>query len=136
MNQGVIMRSILSLLVVLVIAFGMFFLYTKKMSPGGRSDSPSESISSTGIKTDLLSIAQAERIFYAQNGRYAPLPELTSSGALTIPRNGRDGYTYSVETSDAGFTVTARFTPSDGASSAPRRPKLVIDQSMEIREAN
>lgn len=130
------MRSVLSLLVVLAIALGMFFLYTKKVSPGGPANLPAESISSTGVKADLLSIAQAERIFHAQNGRYAPLAELTSSGTLTLPRDGRDGYTYSVETFDVGFQVTARFASSASGSSGPRRPTLVIDQSMEIREVN
>lgn len=130
------MRILLTLLVVLLIAFAMFFFYTKKMSPDGKGGSPTESITTTAIKRDLLSIAQAERAYFALNGSYASLAELTSSGTLTLSRSGRDGYTYSVETTEAGFTVTARLTSSEGGSSAPRRPTLVIDQSMQVREAN
>jgi len=130
------MRTVLSLLVVLLIAFGMFFLYTKKLSPAGAGSSPADGITTTAIKGDLLSIAQAERAYFALNGSYASLAELTSSGALTLSRSGRDGYTYSVETTEASFTVTARLTSSEGGSSAPRRPTLVIDQFMQVREAN
>lgn len=129
------MRSVLSLLIVLVIAFGIYYLYSKQLSPAS-GGSPAENISTTGVKADLLSIAQAERVFFAQNGRYAALAELTSSGALSVPRNVRDGYTYSVETSEVGFTVTARFASSEGGSSAARRPTLVIDQTMQVHEAN
>ena len=130
------MRILLTLLVVLLISFGMFFLYTKKMSPDGKGGSPTQSITTTAIKRDLLSIAQAERAYFALNGSYASLAELTSSGTLTMTRSSRDGYTYSVETTEAGFTVTARFVPPEGSSAAPRRPTLVIDQTMQVREAD
>jgi len=130
------MSKFLSILVTLGVIFAVVFFYSKKMAPGGSAGSPAESISTTAIKADLLSIAQAERLYFAQNGRYGSFAELTSSGSLSLPRTGRDGYTYSVEVTDAGFLVTARFTPSDGGSSAPRRPALVIDQSMQVHEAN
>jgi len=105
-------------------------------SPWGSAGSPAVSISTTAIKADLLSVAQAERLYFAQNGRYGSFAELTSSGSLSLPRTGRQGYTYSVEITDAGFLLTARFTPSDGGSSVPRPPALVLDQSRQIREAD
>lgn len=130
------MSKFLSLLIALGVVFAVVFFYSKKMAPGGSAHSPAESISTTAIKADLLSVAQAERLYFAQNGRYASLTELISSGALSLPRTGRDGYTYSLEITDAGFRVTARYGPADGGSSTLRRPALVIDQSMQIREAD
>ena len=41
------------------------------------------------------SIAQAERMYYTQNGSYADLPTLSSTGTMNITRTSRDGYTYS-----------------------------------------
>ena len=50
-------------------------------------------------------------MYYVQNNSYADLPTLASSGTMNITRTSRDGYTYSVDTSDNGFTVTARYSP-------------------------
>ena len=89
---------------------------------------------------DLMAIAQAERIYFAQNGSYAGLDQLVSSGAMNMTRGGRDGYTYSIETSGAGFTVTARHAdtsvaPTNGAV-PPHYPAFFIDQTMQIRRSD
>ncbi len=130
------MSKFFSILIALGVILAVVFLYSKKMASEGSPASPAGSISTAAVRADLLSVAQAQRLYFAQNGRYASLSDLISSGSLSLPPAGRDGYTYSVEIADAGFQVTARFTPSDGSSSAPRRPTLVIDQSMQVREAD
>jgi hypothetical protein len=85
---------------------------------------------------DLNAIAQAERTYFAQNGSYADLDQLTSSGALTMARSGRDGYTYSIATAGNGFTVTARHAESPAINGAAplHYPALSIDQSMQIHQ--
>src|ERR1700747_2670880 len=84
------------------------FYYYLKQAPPGPGMVATQAITTTGVEMDLNAIAQAERTYFAQNGSYAGLDQLTSSGALTMARSGRDGYTYSIETSGNGFTVSAR----------------------------
>jgi len=96
---------------------------------------PTQTISLTGVRADLLQIAQAERIYIAQNGHGATLDELTSSNSLSMARPERDGYTYSLECSGGDFSVTARHAAA-AAGSPIRYPTLAIDQTMQVREVN
>jgi len=50
-----------------------------------------------------------------------------------MTRTERDGYSYAVECSGAGFTVAARHLPAP-AGSPIRYPKLAIDSSMQVHE--
>lgn len=133
------MRSMISTLVVAVIALGIYYYYLKSAAPAPGT-TVVQNISLTGVQMDLLAIAQAERTYDAQNGSYASLDELTSTGALTMQRSGRDGYTYSVATSGAGFTVTATYTappppppPMGQPAAIPLHyPSMWVDQTMEV----
>ena len=123
------MRGLISLLIVAAIALGIYKFY---LSPHGRNQSTGnmvQAISSTGAKNDLLSIAQAERGYFAEHGNYATLDELTSSGALAASGRTRPGYIYSVEVRPGGFLATARYS---GPENTPG-PSFAADQSMEIR---
>lgn len=127
------MRAAMSLLsIVIVLAVGYWF-YASSVKTGGLTTSagaPAQVISTAGVKSDLLSIAQAERIYVASHDSYASLDELYSSGALTVKKSGRDGYTYSAETSSDGFTITAR---CEVQSSTPC-PSFSIDQNMQVEQ--
>jgi len=92
-----------------------------------------QAISLTGVRSDLLQIAQAERAYIAANGQCASLGELISSNSLSMTRTERDGYSYTVECSGAGFTAAARHLPAP-AGSPIRYPNLTIDSSMELHE--
>ncbi len=92
-----------------------------------------QAISLTGVRSDLLQIAQAERAYIATNGQCASLGELISSNSLSMTRTERDGYSYTVECSGAGFTAAARHLPAP-AGSPIRYPNLTIDSSMELHE--
>jgi Tfp pilus assembly protein PilE len=132
------MRSAMGLVSLLVtVAIGGYMIFLKQASPGPGMVA-TQAISTTGVQNDLMSIAQAERMYFAQNGSYADLSTLESSGTMNITRTGRDGYTYSVESSGNMFTVTARHTappPEMPAGVAPPRfPTYTVDQSMEIRQ--
>jgi hypothetical protein len=121
-----IMRSLISLIIAAVIGFGIYYLYVRQVQTTGGGNNPTQAITSTGVKNDLNAIAQAERIYFTDHGSYATLDQLIESGALTATKRERDGYTYSVEVSAAGFTATARSSRSDA-------PAFAIDQSMQIR---
>ncbi|HTQ86778.1 MAG TPA: hypothetical protein VMI93_11245 [Candidatus Solibacter sp.] len=123
------MRALVGLLVVLVIGYFIyrgFITQTLPKEEGGST--PVSSISVTGVKNDLIAIAQAERAYFAEHGSYASMGDLTSSGAMTMTRSGRDGYTYSVDTQPGAFTVTARYS----GPMTPKPSSFTIDQSMEV----
>ncbi len=132
------MRGLIALLIALVIGIGIYYLYVKQVQPAGPGTLATQAIDVTAVQNDLLAIAQAERMYFAQNGSYGSLDELTSSGTLTLPRAGRYGYTYSIETSAGGFTVTARHAASPGNSAggaAPLHyPTITVDQTMQVRQ--
>jgi hypothetical protein len=136
------MKSVMgvgSLLVTAALGVGMYMYFLKQASP-----SPgmvvTQDISVTGVKTDLMSIAQAERMYYAQNGSYADLATLSSSGTMNLARTSRGGYTYSVDTSATGFTATATYTappPEMPPGVAPPHfPTITVDQTMDVHQAD
>ena len=128
------MRMI-SILVVALISIGAYFYFLKNSSPEPGA-TVTQSISTTGVEMDLTSIAQAERLYFAQNGRYAGFDELASTGALNVTSTGRDGYSYAVEASATGFTVAARHTDANGSATngavPPHYPAFTIDQNMQV----
>jgi len=131
------MKSLISLMVTAAIGMGIYLYYLKQTAPAPGMVA-TQAISLTGVKNDLVAIAQAERMYYAQNGSYADLPTLTSTGTMNISRTSRDGYTYSVEPSGNSFTATAQYTapPADNPAGVtpPHFPTLSIDQTMEIHQ--
>jgi len=115
--------------------FGIYHFYLKKMPVTDEGTAPTQAISLTGVRADLLQIAQAERLYIATNGHCTSLDELLSSNSLSMARTARDGYTYSVECSGADFTATGRHAPAS-AGSPIRYPNLAIDANMQFREVN
>lgn len=124
------MKAVLGLLVVAVICVIGYVVILKKTTPQGDA-APQQQISVTGVKNDLIAIAQAERAYQAEHGAYASLAELVSSGSLTVAKSGRDGYTYEVESSATDFRVVAHCTPT------PQLPctNYFVDASMEVQPA-
>jgi hypothetical protein len=112
-------------------------MYTLKQAAPGPGMVATHNISIVGVKNDLISIAQAERMYYAENSAYADLATLNSTGAMSTMRSSRDGYTYSVEISGSAFTVTATYTPPIAAPAGvtpPHFPTYSIDQTMEVHQ--
>jgi len=133
------MKGLISLLIVAAIGMG-FYMYTLKQAAPGQGMVATQAISLTGVQMDLTAIAQAERMYYAQNGSYADLGTLASSGTMNITRTSRDGYTYSVEPSGNSFTATARYSapPVEMPKGVdpPRFPTISIDQTMQIHQSD
>ena len=133
------MFALIGLLVTAAIGMGIY-MYTLKQAAPGQGMVATQNISVTGVKNDLVAIAQAERMYYTQNGSYADLPTLTSSGTMNIARTSRDGYTYSVAPSGNSFTITATYTappvPNPAGVTPPHFPTYTIDQTMEVHQVD
>jgi hypothetical protein len=135
------MRSVVSLLVVALIALAGYSYYLKTATPAaGSGQVVTQAISTTGVEMDLNAIAQSERMYFAQHGSYAPLDQLVSSGTMNISGSGRDGYTYSVNASSRGFVVTATHPDIPAGviqgSSAIHYPTITVDQTMQVRHSD
>jgi hypothetical protein len=126
------MRAFASLLAVSALLFGIYEFYLKRMPVTDSGTAPTQAISLTGVRGDLLQIAQAERASVATNGHCGSLDDLLSSGALTMTRPERDGYTYQVSCSGVEFNVIAEHPPAP-AGSPIRYPTFSIDSHMEIK---
>jgi hypothetical protein len=116
---------------VIVMAIGMY-LYSKEMqnsSAAAGANSPKAAINITGVRSDLISIATSERRYFATEGKYASLDELTASNYITIARQ-RPPYTYEVQTSSSGFRVVATRS-GEGSSGTPAQ--LSVDENMEFQ---
>jgi hypothetical protein len=129
------MRALLALLVVAAAAGGIYFYSLKQMPTTDTGTAPTQAISLTGVRGDLLQIAQAERSNIALNGKCATVDELISSNSLTMTRPEREGYTYTVDCSGSEFTATAHHAPAPPGSPI-RYPILAIDQNMQVHEVN
>jgi hypothetical protein len=127
------MRAFAPILVAGIILFGVYEFYLKKMPTTDPGTAATEAISLTGVRADLMQIAQAERENIALNSRCIPLDELVSTGLLEMTRTGRDGYTYEVNCSGADFQVIAQHPPA-AEGSGIRYPKLAINGEMQVQE--
>jgi hypothetical protein len=129
--------GLISILLTAVISVGAYLYFLKQAAPAPGMVA-TQAISLTGVQNDLVAIAQAERMYYVQNGSYVDLATLASTGTMNITRTSRDGYTYSVEPSGSSFTATARYTapPVEMPKGVepPRFPTITIDQTMEIHQ--
>jgi Type IV minor pilin ComP, DNA uptake sequence receptor len=133
------MKGLVGLMISAALGMGIY-MYTLKQSSPGPGMVVTQNISFVGVKNDLVAIAQAERMYYTQNGSYADLPTLSSSGTMNIMRSSRDGYTYSVEPSGNTYTATATYTapPIDNPAGVtpPHFPTFSIDPTMEVHQGN
>jgi hypothetical protein len=128
------MKSLVGLLVALAISGGIYFFYFKKMPTSDAGTAPTQAISLTGVRMDLMQMANAERTFEASSGRCASLEELSSSSTMNLSRSERDGYTYEVRCGQGSqFSIIASHAPAP-ADSPIRYPTLAIDQSMQVGE--
>lgn len=131
------MRSLIGLVLAAGIALGVYYFYLKQAAPAP-GQVVTQAISTVGVEMDLNAIAQAERMYQAQNGSYASLDQLLSTGTMNLARTSRDGYSYTVDTSPAGFTVTARHAdvPAPAGVTPPHYPVISVDQNMQVQQSN
>ena len=115
--------------VLLAAAIG-FYVYTRQAETAAQGTAnPRTTIDVTGVKNDLIVLANAERRYYATEGKYASIDELRTHGDISMPSNNRGPFSYSAEVSDSGFRITATYTGPPGPEA---QKNLSIDQSMQI----
>jgi hypothetical protein len=120
-------------LIGLVIALGIgYFIFKAQYTTGPVGGAPpKEQIDVVGVRSDLLAIAQAERMYLASNGTYVSLEQLQKDGGLTFSGTNRRGYDYVAEVDDGQhFRITA--TPVDPAKA--NWPTLSIDENIQITQ--
>jgi len=114
--------------IIVVLAAGMYIYMTqfKQATAVGGAATPTGTVNITAVRGDLLSIATAERTYYASQGKYASLDELISGNYVTI-KGERPPYTYSVEPSSGGFRAVATRSGSGSPS------QISIDETMQVQ---
>lgn len=123
------MRSFGTVLGLLVVAAGGYFVYHAYLSSRGQpSAPPQQQIDVVGVQADLLSMAQAERQYLATRGTYASIEQLMGDGLITGGVQRR-GYTYTA-TVDGGTSFTIVGTPTEPEKAG--WPVLSIDQTLQI----
>jgi len=120
------MGRILGLVVVVAIVLvGYMYIFR---AGGSAISAPHSAPNAAGAQNNILAIAQAERAYQAENGSYAPLDKLLSSGALSMEKPAREGYEYNVEPSSTNFRVVARCTGAAAGCSS-----YFVDSSMSVQ---
>ena len=121
--------SVLGLVIVLAIVW-MVIKTQFTQGPTGAAP-PKQVIDVVGVKTDLVTIAQAERLYLASHGSYASINQLQQDGAISFSAANRRGYNYAADVNDGQhFKITA--APSDPAKIG--WPTLSIGENMEVTE--
>ena|SRR5271163_4036822 len=125
------MRAFGFLGTVITLAIGMYIysLQTKTLGPGLGSGDPAEVALLTGVKNDLIVIANAERGCLAQTGKYGSLDELTSGNYITI-KGERPPYVYDVEITSGAFRATATRT----TKGAPAQLWITADMQVQASD--
>jgi len=116
--------------IVTVMAVGMYIYARQSQSSSAAAGvhNPKAAINITAVRSDLMTIAQAERGYFALEGKYASLDELISSHSLSVARQ-RPPYSYEIESGGSGFRVLATRS-GDDASGAPSQ--LSVDENMQF----
>jgi len=116
---------------IITMAIGMYIYSSqiKTLTPESGSGNPQEVATIAGVKNDLIGIANAERAYFAAQGKYASLDELKSTNYISV-KGERPPYIYDVEITENGFRATATRTTQGGSA------QLWIDESMQVQASN
>jgi len=126
------MRAAASVVGLLIVAAIIWYIVKSQYAKGPTGGQPpAETIEVVGVKSDLLAIAQAERMYLASHGSYASVEELQQDGSITFSGSNRRGYNYTAQVDDGQhFTITAK--PVDPAKAT--WPTLAIDDTMQVTQ--
>ena len=113
----------------IALAIGAYLFTQHSQTPDGAGN-PRATIDVVGVKNDLVTLANAERRYFARENKYASLDELRSGGDISMPSNNRGPYMYTVDAGESGFRITATYT---GPPNSEAIRSLSIDESMQIR---
>lgn len=118
--------------VIAVLAIGLF-IYSKQVQPLGTPTNlnPTNKLDATGVRMDLVAIANAEKRHFASDGKYVSLDELRQGADANLPTSRKD-FTYTVELTDNGFRGVATYTGNE----ANALHTITIDQDMKVSGQN
>jgi hypothetical protein len=116
----------LTLLIGLGVGLYFYAHQAQSASAAAGANNPRAAVDVVGVRSDLMTIAQAERGNFALEGKYASLDDLISSKSLSVTRQ-RPPYSYSVETSATGFRVVAT---RSGGNTSGTPAELSVDENM------
>ncbi len=121
------MRAAIGMVGLLAVLATGYYFYSAQVPQSEVDSAPNRQIDLVRVRGDLLSLAQAERLYLAANGRYGTLEQLRRSGHLSYVPGGRE-YSYEAEIDGAShFRITARPAPDRTGL-----PVLSIDETMRI----
>ena len=112
---------------IVVVAIGGYIYLGQMQTVTLKGSAPKAAIEVTGVRTDLIAIANAERRYFATAGKYATLDELRVNSDITIAN--RANYSYSAEIGDTTFKIIATYCGED--PHAPRR--ISMDETMDMK---
>ncbi len=113
---------------VIVVAVGGYFYTSQLKQVAANGNAPATAVSVTGVRNDLLAMAQSERRYLATHPAYASLEELRSDGDIHVPN--RPDFVYAIDAGTDHFTITATYIGPD-----PKAPKHIrVDDSMTITQ--
>jgi hypothetical protein len=122
--------GVAGLLIVLGAGYFVYHSYLARSGPAGPTDHPQEQIDVIDIRTNLLTIGQAERTYLNAHGAYGTIEQLQQDGPPSIGTDNR-GYVFSAAPNGAtSFTVTA--TPTDPNKAG--WPTLIITEAMQVTQ--
>jgi hypothetical protein len=126
------MKKSLGLLgVVISLAVGYFIFINQIPRTSSGQLQPRQQIDLTGVKKDLLNLAQAERLYATTNSTFGTIEQLKADGTMNVADGERRGYQYDVTFEGAAkFRIVARPVVEEKKD----WPTLVIDETMEIRQ--
>lgn len=126
------MRSTLGMAGLLIVLLTGYWIYSSQIRQATEDKPVEQPINYAAVRSDLLSLGQAERLYLAANGRYADYEQLKRSNVMnSLPRGSRSGYRYFIEVDGAEhFLITA--SPAD--PSREDLPTLSIDETMQITQ--
>jgi Tfp pilus assembly protein PilE len=126
------MRAAFGMVGLLMVLLIGYLMYTSQIREIGDGKPLVHQLNLTAVRSDLLSLAQAEKLHCATNGSYATLEELRSSNIMnSIPETGRSGYQYTVEV-DGATHFLIKASPTD--SSRSDLPTLSIDETLQLSQ--
>ena len=123
-------RSIGLVAVLVVLGIGAWiYMHQAQSATVEGAGSPQGAVDVVGVRRDLMSIAQAERMHNSLHSGYASLDELRSAGELSMGSSNRGPYNYSVEVSESGFRAIATYNGPDNVVASRT---ISIDQDMHF----
>ena len=116
----------------LLIALGVgYFVYMKSLtSAGGTEAPPQQTIDVTDIRSNLMTIGQAERIYVTNHGTYGTIEQLNQDGPPMLPSENR-GYVFSATPNGA---TSFKVTPLPTDPNKPGWPMRVVTEAMTVTD--